>query len=319
MQSTHQSIMHDIPCGYFYACYMLLTNKNNVNSVIIYMNQIASTRYFNLIMCMYKLFNNIILSLFTLLLSCKSVASDKEKHIKDAEDCFGTTIHVMKPSKTYFHRLLDSIYSEMDQGGNNLQGKRIQRILHHDKIYDKYPKISTGDYGHRLFFHYGYRTNNSIHPIPPLLREQLEKACNKDTKLYKEYLHDFEKIYRDEQADFEQDLDSKVRSTPNFQRLSRSEREALIKIIYNIHILGDYSTAEVGSLMPLGDLREDLRKAIEKLGCEDYALLNQFTDRDNIPRSGNDKTDAEILLNALKVWLPKIIEKTPKIKDAVWN
>lgn len=250
-------------------------------------------------------------------------------HVKDAKACFAISEKATPEAQRKMVKIFNFVYNEMDQGGNNCQGWRIKKLI--EKLKDIDNTFSVGDYGHRLFFHNGFICGDEIYDIPITLRKQLFKydKVNQENN-YKENKAEISKLYKSSQDDFYYCIVKKFkrkfhRNKFQFNHVGNGYGDgiAFIKIIYDIHILRDYEEAKSNptkeAIMPFGELIRDLQQAIRICGYKDKDFLNQLIDREFTQKSKNEKTEALRILQALKIWFPKIIEKNPKLKQAVWE
>ncbi len=273
----------------------------------------------------YKVKFIIFLFSILIILSCNSQEiGGRRDHVKDAEECFGIAINATPEAQSIIKQYFTFVYKEIDQGGNNCQGERIIRIK--ERFVGIDPDFNVGNFGHRLFFHNGFNEGRRWN-VPNALQLQFFKG---DEKTHKKYFHEYkrkiEDIYVDEQTKFYKDIKNKFQTEPSFCCLGFHEGGngiSLIKIIYDIHILGDYIEAKNDftrdALMPFGELMRDLRESIENCGYDDIDNLNQLTDREFAKHCIDEQQAAKENLEALKIWFPKVIKNNKKLREAVWG
>ncbi|MGL4332444.1 MAG: hypothetical protein ACRCSR_06580 [Bacteroidales bacterium] len=161
--------------------------------------------------------------------------------------------------------------------------------------------FSWGKYGHRLFFHWGFNTQ----PWSPQLEEQAGKCGWSE-----QTLQSFKEKIRTEQARRNRQVMERTASTLGFG-MSGRERDysnAFASIVYNSHLLGDYSTTKTAMLQDVNSIITDIQTALfNKLqGGEKAKVLNGKLER--IKRGDADVvTKANEALRLLQSDLPGLI------------
>ncbi len=161
--------------------------------------------------------------------------------------------------------------------------------------------FSWGKYGHRLFFHWGFNTV----PWSPQLQEMADRCNWKPATL-----NSFKEKITKEQARRNRLVMEKTAATLGFA-MGGKEREysnAFASIIYNTHLLGDYSTTKTAMLQDVNTIIADIQTSLfNKLqGGEKAKVLNSKLER--IKKGNKDGvTKANETLALLQKELPTFI------------
>ena len=257
-----------------------------------------------------------ILFAFVVLFVCnKTRADDFSKHRKDACECLGYDKGTCEAQST-FDDIVRYLYQvEIDQYPNGA-GPRITRIR--DNFRKLLPNFTTGNYSHRIVYHNGFKTGIDMPGFSLAMRLQLTNAAGNDG--WKQYESKLLSYFRDEQTAFHRSVECRFTSVYGATITDDDERNALIRIIYDIHLLGDYKESAneytQGCLMEYFELENDVCDALRKLGHGNTTSLeNQIR---NTGSSDNAKR-AEHVLQVLKKELPSLIKKNPALREALWG
>lgn len=131
--------------------------------------------------------------------------------------------------------------------------------------------FSWGSYGHRMFFHWGFNGR----PWTPQIQERIN-LCNWDSKT----IDLFQKKLIDEQA-----RRNKIIMTATSEALHlgmsgqlREYSNGFASILYDTHLLGDYTTTRIEPLLDLNAVIDDIKTALyRKLkGGDDALRINKI-------------------------------------------
>lgn len=238
-----------------------------------------------------------------------------EKHRQDVRDCLGYE-RGTDEAKSTFDMLIERFYQkELDQYPYGA-GPRISKLR---TKFNKYvPGFTTGKYTHRIVFHNGFKDGPSFSSLPLAMRLQLQKAANGDG--WKQYETQLLACFRKVQSGFYKSIKRLFRRKYGAIITDDEQREALIRIIYYIHLLGDYEESAndytQGCLLDYFELENDLCDALRKLGCGKTKSLEY---RIKHTGSSDNAQRAIQVLKALKEDLPSLIKKNPALKEALWG
>ena len=161
--------------------------------------------------------------------------------------------------------------------------------------------FSWGSYGHRLFFHWGFNGR----PWTPQIQERMD-LCKWDSKT----IDLFQKKLIDEQA-----RRNKIIMTATSQTLHlsmsgqlREYTNAFASILYDTHLLGDYTTTRIEPLLDLNSVIDDLKTALyRKLKGGDEALcINKLLDNTK-KQYADPRERAAKVLQIMQKEVPKLI------------
>lgn len=172
------------------------------------------------------------------------------------------------------------------------------------------PNFNWGNYGHRLFFHWGF--NKSPQSSMPLYAKVNE--CTDDAEIQKQIWD----LILERQSIRNKSL---MRAVSNLGPLTRGEQNGIASLIYDVHILGDYIEGEPMPTLALFDINEligDLNNALRNLDCSDYGKLNEIK-REMNSTFGQKKERANNILNILKERVPEIIKSTNRVQKALYG
>ena len=249
--------------------------------------------------------------------------------------------------------------------GISAQDKALAKRLHptlevfckhidHD-LYDFYRGLrlimlphdfSWGDYGHRIFFHWGFNTD-------PRKSESLQRQFDLTTSDPKVKERGFQYIIyvgsrtnsswnsqlKKNNDSAPEHLELKFPASVKGQaarnrdmiqavgRLSPAQRKhhnAVATVIYNTHILGDYIEGKVhtqAAMQPLKAVISDtIKHGVMNFDCS-YQLRNDFKKEmwEAYYSSGAVKNKAEAVLKVMTIHIPKCVDKSKVIKRIVWG
>ena len=247
---------------------------------------------------------------------------DERGHSKDWNRVFGIndseSAKNIQPLWDVMQKLIDST-----KYLNEEKGSDYRRVKDEFKWFT-WGSYKAGGHGHRLFFHWGF--NADLRQYPPL--EAQVKRC---LKKYAETQLEAGKTPEQVKAECEQQREAffkllfKIQGERNRALInkvievtgiptSRGYANAVATILYNTHLLGDYTTTWTSALPGIRALEHDLlERGFTRLlrGGESEKLkkisqeLKQAT---NAGRGRTDKVRAELLLKVVGKFLPEILE-----------
>ena len=258
---------------------------------------------------------HILFAFFIFLAFSWTFAESYEGHRKDACECLGYDKGTSEAQST-FDDIVRYLYQvEIDQYPNGA-GPRITRIR--DDFRKLVPDFTTGNYSHRIVFHNGFKPGMDFPGLSLAMRLQLSKAAGNDD--WRQYESKLLSYFREEQTAFHRSIECKFTSVYGATITDDVQRNALIRIIYDIHLLGDYKESANdytgGCLMEYFELEVDLCDALRKLGCGKTAGLEN---KIKATGSSDNKERAEHVLRVLKENLPSLIKKNPALREALWG
>lgn len=216
---------------------------------------------------------------------CHSKSCDG--HITDWYDLFGIDKNVSKDLKPL---LFKPFCNQIDV----VWPTPFYRKLRHD-----FPDFNTGRDGHRLLFHWGFSTD-------PCNSNRIKDKMT-GMRLSSERKDEFCDRLRQEQGRRNRIMLNAVRMCTG---LPRKQSVALATLIYNTHILVDYSNIVTSPLADLALIHKDTKDAIKWLNFDsaDQEMLLRKLDADqtqNVDETGQ----ARSMLSTLKRYLPPLLYK----------
>ena len=262
-----------------------------------------------------KAFAHILFTFLILLALNRTFADDFPGHLKDARECLGYNRGTPEAQST-FDEIVRYLYQdEIDQYPNG-NGPRITRIKANIRKY--LPDFTAGYYSHRIVFHNGFKPGSSFYKFTLAFENQLRKAAGGDG--WKQFESQLLSDFKQEQTDFHDSIVRKFGSEYDAIIIDDDQRYALIRVMYDIHLLGDYKESANeytgGCLMDYFDFENDLCDALRKLGCGKTSSLERKIKKTGSP---DDKIRAEHVLKVLKEELPSLINKNPALREALWG
>ena len=169
-----------------------------------------------------------------------------------------------------------------------------------------------GNYGHRLLFHWGF--NADPKKYSQLMRQV--HTCLKNSKnAQEEEKKFFAYITKDIQSRRNRKLINAVIKTTGIPS-SQGYANAVATIIYDVHLLGDYSTTNTSALPPIADIENDLiERGFKRLisggrNTKRVAEIErEFSSAVRIGRGRINSKRAQLLLEAMKKYLPQILSE----------
>jgi len=214
----------------------------------------------------------VFLLLFLSVLGSNLYARDSyERHKLDYYAVLGIERAPNNPLKPLFKKLNDIIDQE---GGNSEFIKDLK---------EKYGVSFGGGKKHRYLFHWGF--NQDIEKFEPLIEalnkeisEDIKKEGNLDKnqmeKEKKEKVKDALKFIKDKRNEANREL---IEKCMQITGLPRNEAAGLLTILWDIHILADYTGKELEGLPHFCEVSIDLReKGINRLFEQDIRQSSEF-------------------------------------------
>jgi hypothetical protein len=161
--------------------------------------------------------------------------------------------------------------------------------------------FSWGKYGHRLFFHWGFNSN----PWSPQI-EECVSLCGWDDKTVQLFRN---KITAEQARRNKQVMEATARILGfGMSGQMRSYSNGFASIVYDTHILGDYTTTKQAPLQDINSVIDDIKITVfNKLqGGETAKMINKKLDKTKTDYKDNRKR-AEKVLKILQEELPSMI------------
>lgn len=245
------------------------------------------------------------LMLLLMLLSAEVRALSGSEHCQDALKVLG--------------KENDAGYAQLAEAVSRLMDKDYTELLNELKS----PMVSDGcftlsRYTHRLFFHWGF---NQSPRSQSALAEQVRRAVeDQNLKVLNEQRLgadvtrrpiDEEALWRLIETEWKKRRDAVLNKAVSVAG-ARQKGEALVVIIYNVHLLGDYSTSSVEALADVRVIAAELNAAISMLGGKSSAAAIKLTRKlSALSRRAFSTTArrecAASMLDLLKLELPAVI------------
>ncbi len=238
------------------------------------------------------------------------------QHVQDMHSVFGSGFG---RSEKY------SDIDEMFKGITNLMDRREENLS--EQLKQIAPKFSEGNYGHRIYFHWGF---NGRPEDSTALSERIKAAT--DDMQVREAL--FDKI-RSVQRQRNQKTMLYVQIcclNPNdrSKALNGREMNAIAALAYDTHILGDYiegTEKTIKALMPMDKLMEDICKVFRRLEHEDKDfrdnperkhLQKDFERKMNQAAKASTQMEAaKEMLRISKAFVPRLLRMTGRVRNAL--
>jgi hypothetical protein len=162
-------------------------------------------------------------------------------------------------------------------------------------------RFSWGNYGHRLFFHWGFNGN----PWSPQLQECVDKCrWNAQTVAL------FKKKLVNEQARRNRLVMEKTSQVLNLGMSGqlRTYTNGFASLVYDAHILGDYTTTRQAPLQEINAVIDDIKSALftKMQGGDQAKRINKTLDQYKI-RYTDKKQRAQKVLELLQTEVPRLI------------
>ena len=177
-------------------------------------------------------------------------------------------------------------------------------------LQENFSWFTWGNYGHRLLFHWGFNADPARYP--QLVRQV--RSCLKDNPNAKdEERKFFAYLTRNIQSRRNRKLVNAVISVTGIPT-SRGYANAVATILYDVHLLGDYSTTNTSALPSIDSIENDLtengfRRLLtggdksERLGKIDAGLREAI----RLGRGRTNSNRAMLLIETVKKYLPQIL------------
>lgn len=169
-----------------------------------------------------------------------------------------------------------------------------------------------GSYGHRLLFHWGFNTDpKNYEPLVKQVRNCLKGNINAKEQEQKFFAY----LTRNIQARRNRKLINAITNTTGIPT-ARGYANAIATILYDVHLLGDYSTVNTSSLPSIDSIERDLvsngfRRLIT--GGEKSVRLEAIdAELQSSIRAGRGRVNSKravLLTEAVKKYLPEILNE----------
>ncbi len=248
---------------------------------------------------MARKFMSLALSLVLAVIVCSaSFAKSGQEHIQLWDNVFGISDATSKGNIQPLWRAAQEVIDEIGNDYRDLQ--------------ERFSWFTWGNYGHRLLFHWGF--NSDPKRYAPLVKQV--RSCLKGRSDAKEQEQRFfAYLTRNIQSRRNQKLINAVISVTGIPT-ARGYANAVATILYDVHLLGDYSTINTAALPKIDDIERDIvengfRRLIsggdksERLKAIDAELTASI-------RAGRGRVNsvrAILLTQTMKKYLPQILNE----------
>ena len=232
-------------------------------------------------------------------------AKSGQEHAQLWNDVFGITDTT---SKHNIQKLWDVAQKVIDRPENDYRD--LQR---------KFDWFTWGSYGHRLLFHWGFNADPKSYT--PLVKQV--RSCLKgrpDTREQEQKF--FSYLTANVQSRRNRELINAVTSVTGIPT-ARGYANAVATILYDVHLLGDYSTTNTSALPKIDEIENDLmEKGFRRLiaGGDKSERLKKIeadlTASINAGRGRVNSVRAVLLTQAVKKYLPQILNERFKNTSA---
>ena len=241
----------------------------------------------------------IIISVLLLSICTNLYGMSKQGHSKLWNDVFGISDY---NSRQNIQSLWDTAQEVIDEYDEDYKELR-----------KNFEWFTWGSYGHRLLFHWGF--NADPKKYPPLVNQV--KSCLKDNPDAKEQEDKFfAYLTRNIQAKRNRKLIASVEKVTGIPT-----SRAIATILYDVHLLGDYSTTNTSALPKISDIENDLilHGFSVLMGGEKTKRLaeiqSEFLSAVRVGRGRINSKRAELLLETVKKFLPQVLNE--RFKNAL--
>ena len=218
----------------------------------------------------------------------KSFDQGNETHEKDWYECLGISD---KKSQAHAKEHLRTISNQID---------KVDKFCY--RIKRTYFSEGSGfrcDTGyHRNLFHWGFNADPTKARAVEIHAHNLSKE--KQQNLFREL--------RDEQSRRNRKI---IEEVEMFTGFPRQQSRALATILYDIHILGDYETTEIGPLIKIHEIKDDIIKhgiTDLKFSHEDSEKITQAI-RNAALQGEDERKRAKNIMSAIKMKFPSLLLK----------
>ncbi len=239
------------------------------------------------------------LSLILVFLAC-TVASAKsgQEHVQQWNDVFGVRDSTSRINIQPLWKVAQDVIDGVGEDYRDLQ--------------NRFTWFKWGSLGHRLLFHWGFNANPQNYA--PLVRQvRLCLKGNPDARNQERQF--FAYLTRNIQAPRNQKLINAVTSVTGIPT-ARGYANAVATILYDVHLLGDYTTTNTSALPKIDDIESDLvGKGFNRLlagGDKSERLKKieaELLDAIRVGRGRVNSACANNLSQAVRKYLPQILNE----------
>jgi len=216
------------------------------------------------------------------------------------------------PYKNRIHPTIEVFRDCIDRDAtNNALYNSIKEVMQ-PYHFTYYPNDK--QYGHRVFFHWGFNTN-------PKESKALCECFDNATK-DKQIQEKGWRLVLDEQGRRNRKMYDSIRW---LSPAPRTQQNAFATLVYDVHILGDFIEGKPGpasAMIPFDALIDDIIKhAIGNFDCWDNRLRIELQKKLQSARhvNANQQLAAKRILILLINHVPQLIDNSPIMKKIVWG
>ena len=196
--------------------------------------------------------------------------------------------------------------------------------VYQSEVKSNFKWFSYGTYTHRILFHWGFNNDPQHHePLEKHVRRRLrayyDEQIGKGRSLPENFIASetqlFYKMMKELQGKRNRKLIQKVVEVTGIPT-ARGYANSLATIIYDVHMLSDYTTTNISALPSIGRLEHDLlvngfgRLLKTKDGIERLEQIErEIKQAVNVGRGRTNRVRAEMLLETTARYLPQILDQ----------
>ena len=232
-------------------------------------------------------------------------AKSGQEHIQLWDKVFGISENVSRNNILPLWRTAQEV---IDDIGNDYRDLR-----------ENFSWFTWGNYGHRLLFHWGFNADPKYYaPLVKQIRSCLKGNPNAKYEERKFFAY----LMRNIQSRRNRKLINAVTSVTGIPT-ARGYANAVATILYDVHLLGDYSTTNTSALPKIDDIENDLvERGFKRLiagGDKSERLKTIEADLRASINAGRGRVNsvrAVLLTQAVKKYLPQILNERFKNTSA---
>lgn len=240
-------------------------------------------------------------------------SKDKTGHVKDWEAVLG-----LKEKNEEGKANLDDLWKTTQ----NLIDKTSD--VYQSEVKSRFKWFSFGTETHRILFHWGFNNDPKHHePLEKHVRRRLrahfDDATSKGHLLPDDFIRTETQAFYEKMKELQgkrnKQLIQKVTEVTGIPT-SRGYANAVATIIYDVHMISDYTTTNISALPSIGRLEHDLlvngfgrllktKDGIERLDQIERGIKQAV----NVGRGRTNRVRAELLLETTAQYLPEILDQ----------
>lgn len=154
---------------------------------------------------------------------------------------------------------------------------------------------------HRIFFHWGFRAEPEKHrPLEEFINKKLDECpCQEEVK------QTFLEVVRTQWAEVKREIGNTVSRL--FHVTNDAHVEAIAILVWDTHILADYSTTDTEYLASVTELKSEIVQALQILAAGQEQREKWVAQIANTPPTGSSRQWAQQLLQQLAEILPMVM------------